>query len=974
MSLHDCSLVESATGIEPELEESLYFGLKTDEIELLPLMAWAEPIIVRQRCRVRNVIDALSLRLPENIDAHSLSASINAAFVKTLLHWSKRSLVLLLGALRNANELEGETPTARFQYFLSMLQDADMCAYIDQQFPLLRPGAVLRARQTARSLIRVLRRIARDKEALRIFSNQHPSLGRLKHVETQMGDLHAGESVSRLWFENGRIYYKPRSMGMDVAFSRFLTRLNAQGVRPTQYAMRALDCGNYGYVEEIQFHDVNNEQELREYYQRIGGMLAIGLIINATDLHYENLIASGAYPVIIDVESLFCPSETSRRKKIQLRGANEETVLHSCLLPYGSHEKHPLETSGLFAPPATIQQLIPVDAGTDALRLRISHVPSPRGANTPSLPGTLISPGDYSEDICNGFKETYSGLMRHKAELLQDNGPLAEFKTLRIRAVLRPTQVYTYLLQALSHPEYQSSLDASNALIDRIRPKQDDAGIKTLTWEAERTALLRGDVPYFSTSANSLDVYDEHQNLIPHFHASSGWSESRESLRRLSEADNARQCRLIQQAILGKQLDDDKYESLHGTTSANSANRSIDFNPDDFVAEAIRIGDHILHCGFTEALPHRYFQLQVQNNQKHRVFQLGNDLYQGLAGLAIYFAELHKLTGLERFQQATEGILDSVRSCGREFNSIDAYSGIAGWIYTLAFIGSRWNRQDLLEEAASHLSKFAGKIEQDKVFDVIGGVAGILTVMIALEHQLPGYGAMAIAQQCAQHLCANAIVDEHGAYWPNAADPGAALTGFSHGASGIAMALGRYGMLKNDKGSLDLARAALRFERSTIDPERGEWPDLRPHGCSKHGHQSFPYAWCHGAPGIGLARLAMPHGLRDSDWHQDIEQAVKLTKMHGFHGSHCLCHGQLGNLELLIQYAQQFPTNENILAWQDAAVSLLTEGRGTWQPGPVPQYDALGLMNGLAGIGYGLLRVAAPKQTPATLLLEITPA
>ena len=56
-------------------------------------------------------------------------------------------------------------------------------------------------------------------------------------------------------------------------------------------------------------------------------------------------------------------------------------------------------------------------------------------------------------------------------------------------------------------------------------------------------------------------------------------------------------------------------------------------------------------------------------------------------------------------------------------------------------------------------------------------------------------------------------------------------------------------------GREDFAAAAsecLAFEDSSYDAERHNWPDLRGGGAP-----TFPCQWCHGAPGIGLARLAM---------------------------------------------------------------------------------------------------------------------
>jgi lantibiotic modifying enzyme len=129
-------------------------------------------------------------------------------------------------------------------------------------------------------------------------------------------------------------------------------------------------------------------------------------------------------------------------------------------------------------------------------------------------------------------------------------------------------------------------------------------------------------------------------------------------------------------------------------------------------------------------------------------------------------------------------------------------------------------------------------------------------------------------------------------------------------------------------------------------------------------------AWCHGAAGIGLSRLGM---LLDPDaqtYEWEIAVAVDTTLASGFGDNHCLCHGDLGNLDFILQAAQAL-NNE---AW-NAAVQRLTlrilgqvEQDG-WRCGLNKPVDTPGLMTGLAGIGYGMLRLAAPQTVPPVTTL-----
>jgi lantibiotic modifying enzyme len=87
-----------------------------------------------------------------------------------------------------------------------------------------------------------------------------------------------------------------------------------------------------------------------------------------------------------------------------------------------------------------------------------------------------------------------------------------------------------------------------------------------------------------------------------------------------------------------------------------------------------------------------------------------------------------------------------------------------------------------------------------------------------------------------------------GLCWPVPLGP---LAGLSHGAAGIAWALLALFARTGEERFRTAARGGIAFERSVFSTEAGNWRDLR-----DPEHARFPTAWCHGAPGIGLARLA----------------------------------------------------------------------------------------------------------------------
>jgi lantibiotic modifying enzyme len=70
----------------------------------------------------------------------------------------------------------------------------------------------------------------------------------------------------------------------------------------------------------------------------------------------------------------------------------------------------------------------------------------------------------------------------------------------------------------------------------------------------------------------------------------------------------------------------------------------------------------------------------------------------------------------------------------------------------------------------------------------------------------------------------------------------------------------------------DVARSALAYERSLFSAVEGNWPDLRPDAAG-----TCSVAWCHGAPGIGLSRVALLRHQDDPATRAEIRAALSTT-------------------------------------------------------------------------------------------------
>ena len=194
------------------------------------------------------------------------------------------------------------------------------------------------------------------------------------------------------------------------------------------------------------------------------------------------------------------------------------------------------------------------------------------------------------------------------------------------------------------------------------------------------------------------------------------------------------------------------------------------------------------------------------------------------------------------------------------------------------------------------------------------------------------------------------------------------MTGFSHGAAGIAYALLRLYGVTQDTIFLAAAEEAIAYERSVFSPVAQNWPDLR------GDKPSFIANWCHGAPGIALARLGSLGILDNEEIRQEIDIALHTTQKFALQDIDHLCCGNFGRMDVLLVAARQLQRPELLEIVQKQAAWVVTRAekagsyqlfssllRGTYNPG---------FFQGTAGIGYELLRLAYPNLIPSALLWE----
>jgi lantibiotic modifying enzyme len=290
---------------------------------------------------------------------------------------------------------------------------------------------------------------------------------------------------------------------------------------------------------------------------------------------------------------------------------------------------------------------------------------------------------------------------------------------------------------------------------------------------------------------------------------------------------------------------------------------------------------------------------------------------------------------------------------------LGAATGLGSTIYALTLMAKCLPHEGLIEDAQVAAELFTDDlISADRQLDVFGGSAGGILALLRLHRDCQSDDVLRRATKCGEHLLAQSRVGSAGRRsWKGEGAGPKVLNGMSHGAAGFAYALASLSAATGREEFAQAATECIAFENSSYSAERSNWPDFR-----GEPEPFWLIQWCHGAPGIGLARIATAKQANvDSDLlRTDIERALHGVER-GWPGPvDTLCCGTLGSIEFFHEAGAALGRND----LRQLALSRLTTvlqaatsvGDYRWNAGK--RRFNLGIFRGLAGVGYTLLRHA----------------
>ena len=362
---------------------------------------------------------------------------------------------------------------------------------------------------------------------------------------------------------------------------------------------------------------------------------------------------------------------------------------------------------------------------------------------------------------------------------------------------------------------------------------------------------------------------------------------------------------------------------------------------------------------------------------------LGPDLYGGTSGIGLFLAELSAVTADPLIRRTAVGALRQALTHAARISPAERVAFYTGWV-GLAFAAIRGGlllQEESLIAGSRDLLQYLVADETATAHDLLSGRAGAIMGLLVLGQVLGEEHLRQFADQLGRELVTAADKSDRGYSWPI---PGRKsrhnLTGFSHGAAGIGCALITLYSATRDDQYRWAGERAFAYEQEWFDANVGNWLDLRPEwaGTRRHPRPAFATYWCHGAPGIALARLRAYELLGTEQFAQEALWALQTTRQALQHAlvtrSHdfSLCHGLAGNAQILLHAIQTLSPSavDGTPAYEVAQYGITVYG-GPRHPLPdgFGQDETPGLMLGWAGIGLFYLHLCHP-EIPSVLLLQ----
>lgn len=384
--------------------------------------------------------------------------------------------------------------------------------------------------------------------------------------------------------------------------------------------------------------------------------------------------------------------------------------------------------------------------------------------------------------------------------------------------------------------------------------------------------------------------------------------------------------------------------------SSNELN--VDLNSKNLLTVACNIGDYIIQKGIIGYKDSNIERTWIDTLENGVVSIIGNNLYEGNNGIALFLAYLGVVSDKDYFvNSALEAMIPVTRYVANinkntEF-SLSGFKGVSGIFYTLSKLYKLTGKENIKDFIKNNIS-ILYKLIDDKCINVIDGSAGVIPILICIYNDIDDKELKTIITKLLNIAYTN-VVEQIKLLENNRVFN----LGFAYGLSGVIAYLSKLISIKKEQNIESVIGYILNIERKLY----------------KKGENNLKNNWLNGCAGILLSRLMLKDaGYNDDLLDTEIDNLIEITIEKGLGDNPYYAYGQIGTLEIL-NYAAKISKNETLKNRCISTYNLIIQKALN---GTMCDYDnePISFINGLAGIGYSLIQKYDEDLVPQILFFS----
>lgn len=755
----------------------------------------------------------------------------------------------------------------------------------------------------------------------------------IQEMELSKGDSHSeGKAVTILKIDGRKLVFKYKNLKVGRCLNDLYIILENLDSSFCFYKVKRVLGSDFTIEEYVEHNHCLTEKEISDYYFKFGELVFLAYILNGTDFHYENIVASRNLPVLIDVETLFQNSlPIINEKKAVDRYINnyKDSVAGSSLLPNatcGRCESELIELSGLAGDEQRLShEVLQMSMEGEKVQLVSKPCVMKSAKNLPILNGKKMYYKKYIKDVLAGFEYAFEVVNKNKEFIKQSVNNI--FRNCVVRNVLRNTQNYAEMLEFSYHPSRMTNYTNREHLFInlwtyRLRNKE------LLLQEQEE--LLKNDIPIFYNRINEKSIISDTGKKVDNIYINTAIELVLNKISALSNVELKRQKNILI-ISLGAYNGESNFHKLKTVSQLKSVDVAKEIA--DLICNRFIVGeDH-------SDLVLQTILLNSTNVWKNSL--MTKSYYDGLAGIYLFLYELNIRTN--NYQYYMNILYDLLCKSINDIKNIYEYNDAFGILYVLI---RRIQKEKLTKDiiaAENLLEKIMKYYDEYNELpdDWLLGKSSLVHICSKLYSIIGKQNILDWGIKIAKSISYD-NVEEYG---------------FAHGISGII-----YGLLSLWEVSEFSIKKYLHVK--ICEGYRKVIEKILTGGIDS-------VAWCNGFVGIAYMMLKVRKyseslNLKD-EYLFDNKLIEQIASMEAAEDS--LCHGKFGKVDFMITIYNYYPLPYDLKIRIKKCIEESMTAREGYKIRGLTNEPLLDLMTGFAGIGYEYIRVECP-DIPSVLLLE----